>query len=357
MITAADLAVAEDQLKRVRRCLLQGYRLRRPNLGMEQYERVIRFNAVADSLLGEYRSVSLEDYKSGEDIGKRVVSLEGLLDSIKKFILSGKKEAIAKQENVPFWQRLAWLDEEVEGLVAAYQDGAGEITIPKQYAAFFPAKGKLVAALKSDTTQYKAAFARAKPELDRMKAFLKDIERQFKPFYGEPTDEKAMVFAKVLADINAKCTNGLAGKWTDNGYDYLGWGKEPYLSDDPSSLRGQTRKIFYGDPGEAVANGPITLPRPSKAELTAIVKELKTLCETYAVVEQYNDDGGLMGIDFTDAPIRGYYDYPEIDEVLSMAQWAMEIYDDYGYYFVRQLEERIAGLGVAMIVYLEHVLK
>ncbi|ARV77287.1 hypothetical protein FDI21_gp118 [Pseudomonas phage Noxifer] len=353
MLTAADIAVAEDQLKRVRRCLLHGYKLRRPNLGMEQYGQVVRFNAVADSLLAEYPSVSLEDYKSGEDIGKRVVSLEGLLDSIKRFILGGKKEAEAKKENVPFWQRLVWLDEEVEGLIEAYQDGSGQITIPKSYAPFFPANGKLAAALKADTTQYKSAFTKAKPELDRMKAFLADIERQFKPFYGEPTDEKAVQFAKVLQGINAKCTRGLADKWVDTGYNYLGWGKEPFLSVSPST----GKKMFYYDPGLPNESGPITLPRPSKSELVAMVRELKTLCEVYAVVEQYNDDGGLMGLDFTDPPIRGYYDYPEVDDVLSNALWGMEIYDEFGYYFIRQLEERIACLGEAMIVYLEVVLK
>jgi len=352
MINAADLAVAEDHLKRVRKTLMQGIRLQR-NVSLENHDKIVRFNAVADALLAEYPHVSAEAYQQGEDIKKRVVSLEGLLSSIKQFILGGKKEAEAKQENVPFWKRLVWLDEEVEGLIAAYQDQEGEVTIPKHYAPFFPANVRLQQALKSDATQYRAAFAKAKPELDRMKAFLADIDRQFKPWCIEPTDENVPQFVKVIQGINAKCTHGLADRWTDNGYSYLGWGKRPFLSVSPST--GQ--KVFFADPGELPDRGEVTVPRLKKAELIALVKELKVLCETYAVVEEYISDVSLMGFDFTDPPVRGFIDYDEVDGALSEAEWDMDTYNEFGYNFVRQLEERIAGVGEAMIVYLELMLK
>jgi hypothetical protein len=350
----ADLVLAQDHAKRLRKQVLAGRRLMRTGLGMEHYATIVRFNAVADSLLAGYPSISEEDYKHGEDVNRRVVSMEGLLGSIKKFILGHKKEAVTTKVDIPFWQRLNWLDEEVEGLVAAYTDREGSVTIPERYAGFFPTQGKLAALLKADATEYRSAFTRAKPELDRQAAFMKDIDRQFDKFMGDA--DKPKEFAQCVAGINAKQTNGLAGKWKDNGYNYLGWGKMPYLDKNPSSAPGSNAGMFAADPGYAPSKGPVTLPYPNRADLTALVKELKVLCETYAAIEMYYDDYPT-GFDFTDPPVRGYYDFPEVDDQLSNSIWAMEIFEDNNSNFLRQIVERIACLGEAMIVYLEQVLK
>jgi hypothetical protein len=72
-----------------------------------------------------------------------------------------------------------------------------------------------------------------------------------------------------------------------------------------------------------------------------LVKELKVLCETYAAIEMYYDDYPT-GFDFTDPPVRGYYDFPEVDDQLSNSIWAMEIFEDNNSNFLRQIVERMA---------------
>ncbi|MNC35072.1 hypothetical protein D3C75_835410 [compost metagenome] len=80
------------------------------------------------------------------------------------------------------------------------------------------------------------------------------------------------------------------------------------------------------------------------------------LCEAFAAIEIYNDDYPY-GFDFTDPPIRGYYDFPQVDDELSNANWGMESFEANNSYFVQQLVERMSSLGEALIVYLEGVLK
>lgn len=349
MINAADIAVAEDNLKRIRRLVLTGKRLQRC-VSIEDYDKIIRYNAVADAVLSEYPSISVEDYQVGESVTKRVVSLEGLLSSIKDFILGGKKEAAVTKENIPFWKRLEWLDQDVESLIANYEEREGSIGIAKSWSPFFKTSAKLSAAIKADTAQYKSAFQRAKPELDRQKAFMAEIDRKTSPFMGNT--DKPEAFAAVIRDINAKQTIGLAAKWTDNGYSYLGWGKMPYLEKSTSTGKG----MFYSSAGGVEGGSTIDVPRPNKAELIALVAALKALCEVYASIEEYSDEYP-SGVDFTDAPYRGYIDYDEIDTLLSEAFWGMEVFEDNNTNFVTQLCERIYGLAEAMLIYLELVFK
>jgi hypothetical protein len=351
MKQSAEVALAKDQLSRLQKHLTVGYRLRRRGLGLEQYAEIVRFNAVADNILGGFSSmVSVEDYQQGEDLNKRVVSMEGLLSAIKNFLTGKTKEAVSKKEDVPFWQRLNWLDSEVEGLLAAYEDREGSVTIAKRYAPFFKGQGALAAQIKADTVNYKGVFSKAKPELDNQARFMASIDNAFKPFMGN--DDKPDEFAALIKSINAKQTDGLAGKWTEVSHVFMGWGKQPFLDKSASTGKGE----FSYLPAQIDSSTEVTLPFPSKAELTAIVKELRALCETFAAIEIYSDDYAY-GFDFTDPPIRGYYDYDQVDTELSNSNWAMEIFEANNSYFLTNLVERMSGLGEALIVYLEQVLQ
>lgn len=357
MNTNADIAVAEEQLKRVRRVLMAGVRLQR-NVSLENHDKIIRFNAVADSVLGDFPSVSVEDYQVGEDIRRRVVSLEGLLDSIKKFILGEKKKdgdaASAVKKEPTFWNRLEWLDQEVQALVEAYEEREGTITIPARFSAWFPTNGKLSALLKADVAEYRTLFNRAKPELDKQKAFMREVDTQGDKFAGDV--DRPDEFLKWLKGINAKQTIGLSAKFTDSTHVFLGYGKEPFLSTVPSNVRGQTRKEFYYAAPTPKSPGEITLPFPSKADVTNLVLSLKALCETFAAAEQYMDDYPIA-IDLTDPPYRGYYDIPEIDDELAKALWIIEIFEPNNTNFINQFCERTVDTANAMLVYLERVLK
>ncbi|MNF25522.1 hypothetical protein D3C81_313200 [compost metagenome] len=351
MKQTAEVALAKDQLSRIQKHLVVGYRLRRRGLGLEHHAEIVRFNAVADNILGGFPTVvAQEDYQQGEDLNRRVVSMEGLLGAIKNFLLGKTKEAVSKKEDVPFWQRLNWLDSEVEGLVTAYEDREGTVTIAKRYAGFFKGQGALAAQIKADTVQYKGVFSKAKPELDKQAKFMHDIDNQFKAFMGDV--DRPDEFAALIKAINAKQTDGLASKWTEVPHAFMGWGKLPYLNKSASTGKGE----FFYNAGNVDSDSEVTLPYPTKAELVAVVKELRLLCEAFAAIEIYNDDYPY-GFDFTDPPIRGYYDFPQVDDELSNANWGMESFEANNSYFVQQLVERMSSLGEALIVYLEGVLK
>lgn len=107
---------------------------------------------------------------------------------------------------------------------------------------------------------------------------------------------------------------------------------------------------------EVKASSEIELPYPSKVELVKFLKELKTFGEFYSTIDEYSDYYP-SGFDATDPPLRGYLDEDAVSDFVNNSYYMMEIFEDNNSNFVRQLEERCAMLGAAMIVYLEHILK
>lgn len=339
------ITLAKETQKRVRKHLIQGYRLRRQGLGLEQYNDIVRYNAVADNILGEFTTlISVEDYSGTEDLNKRVVSLEGLLDRIKGFLAGKKKEAVNKPKVRSLYDRMEWLNNEVGDLLDTYTEREGNVTIPKSYAGFFTGKGPLSAQLKSDVDQYESLFNKAKSELNRQKSIMRDIGRKFERFVGNVSHRDE--FVKLLKEIDNKQTKGLAAKFSNPSHKFMGFGKEPFFD------RG---KFEYTAP-DVTSVVEIKLPYPSKDELASFVLQLRVLCEFYAIADDYASDYP-MGIDPTDPPLRGYMDDDEVQEFVNRSCYMMEVFEDYNGNFPDQLVDRIAELFTAMTVYLEHVLK
>lgn len=340
----ASIALAEEAKRRITKHLRTGYALRKNGLGLEHYTDIVRYNAVADSILGEFGSmVSLEEYSGDEDVNKRIVSMEGLLSSIKNFLFNKKKEVKATQNEPSFYSRLAWVDEEVLKLMEAYVEKEGTVTIPKRYAGFL-ASPNMPALIKADGAQYKTLFTRAKPTLDKAKQFRLHVEKEFDKFVGDA--DRLEQFQALLKDLDAKQTKGLFEVFKEPGYNFIGFGKEQFKDQF---------KFFYTAP-QVVAKTELNLPYPSKKYLTSFINELRQLILIFALVEEY-EDYYPIGHDVTDPPTRGYLDDDIVTDYINKALYVHEIFDDYNSNFVVQLRERIGDLAEACIVYLEHVFK
>lgn len=340
----ASIALAEEAKRRITKHLRTGYVLRKNGLGLEHYTDIVRYNAVADSILGEFGSmVSLEDYSGDEDVSKRIVSMEGLLSSIKNFLFKKKKEVKETQAEPSFYKRLSWVDEEVQKLLETYEEKEGTVTIPKRYADFLVSPN-MPALIKADCAQYKALFTRAKPTLDKSKQFRLHVEKEFDKFVGDT--DRLEQFQALLKDLDAKQTKGLFEVFKEPGYNFVGFGKEPFKDQF---------KFFYTAP-QVYAKTELELAYPSKKYLTTFINELRQLILVFAMVEEYEDQYPI-GLDVTDPPIRGYLDDDIVTDYVNDALYLHEIFDDYNSHFTVQLRERIGDLVEACIVYLEHVFK
>lgn len=338
------VATATNVRDKLRQHLLRGYALKRQNISMESAE-VIRFNAVADSLLdGFSETTSLES--AGEDIHARIVAMEGLLSNIKGFLFRKKKMEKSKEHNeddLPLWKKMEWIDKELPELLKTYVEHDKTVTVIERYAPMFQSFSNLPATLKADATAYRALAGAVKSDLEKSKKFMHDLEGKFDRFVGNVDHPEE--FEKVLKDLIDKQPAGAADRFREPSRDFLAFGKTPFLDN------GLFEYVTYVTPAKQSAE----VCYLSDKDMAALVGALKELCDQHFALWMYVDEYP-SGVDATDPPLRGYIDFDTIDRLVANALFLSDTFEDLNIAIYENLQTRLEYLISGIVHYLKKVL-
>lgn len=331
----AIFALARDTNLRIRRVLEIGKRLQKDRMGLEDHS-VIGFCALADDLLQDFK-VSTESFES-DPIQDRIVSLEGVLDSIKGLFRAKhaehQQDRENKEESEPYiWELGDWVTETLQA--ATGETARSSIEISPKYGAFFTPGWHQ--ALGHDLHQYRALYAQIKPAITTTDRYLSKVSKTLEHFKGD-TDHLEE-FTKAFQGLVKAQPSTVVSTFREPTGAFLGFGKRPFVEDG----------VFVDD----TAGAPRRTATVAALSPKEFIKFRDQLMELYLLA--LDIDGWQselhLGLDYSDPPFRGYAGEAAVDELTNTAMFLHPHYEETCTDIAHTLSDRIQELTLAMFHY------
>jgi hypothetical protein len=339
-----SVTLANDLKNKIHAHLRTGYGLRHSVASLESSQ-IISFNAVADSLTdGLANKCSMESISTG--IADRIASMESLMVDLKRFIFSKKKEVVERKADPEpdIITKLEWYQNTLPGLLAAYEDREGSVTIAGQYSPVFSDASNLVKKLQKDNSEYKSIFTAAMAKVKKWEVYLSKVENDLKGFRG--SNDRVEEFKTALAKLVKGQPDSYLPSFKQPAHDFLGYVNMSFTDDEG---------FIFESPAPAAS--AIDVELPSKKFITDLVKAVNDTLALCLLAEDATLDR-VLSEDPTDPPTRGYLGLTrEIDELVNQAMFYHPVYEENNTYALENINHRLTYLLSALIHYLMKVLK